>query len=384
MDEHTVQPKRAAKRHYSDDSIAQLIDGVVNADEESQIKAASALQASANWSSVEGVQPYLVHEHPHIRHIAIQRLDMMTDARAMHVLFQRLPVEPDSNLRGMILDALFRSPQPEMEPALAAIICSSEPAHVRARAVGLIGHIWERERIRPAPTARASVIDHLIYLLKDPDVEVRAASTFALGYSTDARLGDLADWRAVHPLINTLNDPDTLIRELAVRALRLLRAVQAASALVQRLPVEPDDMVRQGILEALGSTIKPIPPEVLPLLIDEIQKEVDVLNSAADKNARLHAITRIALIGPVAASIAVEPLITVLHDSDNWVRDRAAYALGMMRDARAVQPLIRLVQQHYFNALPGTRHVLAEEALWELARARVPGAREFLEGRGGP
>jgi HEAT repeat protein len=57
---------------------------------------------------------------------------------------------------------------------------------------------------------------------------------------------------------------------------------------------------------------------------------------------------------------AVEPLIAALSSTDKWLRTGAAWGLGKLRDVRAVEPLVQILQKIQntgFNLLPLWRSV---------------------------
>lgn len=111
-------------------------------------------------------------------------------------------------------------------------------------------------------------------------------------------LGRIGNERAVEPLIRALNHGNENVRECAAKVLWDIKDLRAIEPLIQALKLDP-------------------------------------YNWRVERNA----VDTLRKIGEPA----VEPLIRALKHKDVYVRENAAKALGMIRDERAVEPLIRVV-----------------------------------------
>ncbi len=230
--------------------------------------------------------------------------------------------------------------------------------------------------------ARSLGIESLIDTLRHPDSEVRQSSAIVLG--------ELGDKQAVEPLIQALNDSDREVRHTAAEALGKLGDRQAVEPPIQALkentwvwqtadPIwgEMDDEWGRS-WTATEALVKLGELALSPLL-----------NALADENkwVRFHAVGTLGKLGDARATLpliealkdsdfdvrrsaaralgelgnkAVEPLIQVLKDEDewvragdgyDWVRAGATFALGQLGDVRAIGPLIEALKdsQGYYR-----------------------------------
>ncbi len=208
---------------------------------------------------------------------------------------------------------------------------------------------------------------------------------WALREEAAALLGDFADPRAVHPLIEVLHDEDRAVREAATTALRKI-GVAGLPALTVALE-DPNANVQEAAISILkdfaqASTVEPM---------------IKCLTSA-NWVLRMHAAKA---LGRIADERAVRPLIPLLMDPvkavrvdttdalaqlgraaldcllaaldhDQWMlRLHACEALGKMGGEEAIEPLCRLmlndrdaaVRQDAAKALGGIGHSGALKAL---------------------
>jgi len=128
-----------------------------------------------------------------------------------------------------------------------------------------------------------------IAALKDQDWAIRGEAA--------GLLGTFKDPRAVVPLVSLLRDQDRSVREAAIDALRSIGA---------------------PAVDAVGTCLT--------------ERDLSVQESAS------------AILAAIADERVLAPLITALHSGDWIVRMHAAHALGRVRNADAVEPLIPLLQ----------------------------------------
>src|SRR6188474_1858333 len=154
-------------------------------------------------------------------------------------------------------------------------------------------------------------IDIQIDLLKDPDWVVRREAAITLG--------EMGDERCVEPLGHALRDGDWQVREVAIEGLGQIGS-PAVELLIKLLR---DWDVRKYAIAALG---KIRDERVLDPLMGQLRND-------EFKDDALNAIVEL-------GQPALPRLITALKDKDENVRKQAVLALGRIKEAEAIEPLI--------------------------------------------
>jgi HEAT repeat protein len=165
----------------------------------------------------------------------------------------------------------------------------------------------------------ADAVTEQLAALKDQDWAIRGEAA--------SLLGTFKDPRAVVPLVALLRDQDRSVREAAIEALRSIGApaVEAVGACL----AEPDLSVQESV-SAILATIAD--ERVLAPLITALR--------SGDWIVRMHAAKA---LGRVRNAVAVEPLIPLLQDKVKAVREEAAAALVAIGDA-AIPSLLKALQ----------------------------------------
>jgi HEAT repeat protein len=172
-------------------------------------------------------------------------------------------------------------------------------------------------------TALADDVDSNITALKDADPSVRIRAIDSLA--------EIADLRALNPLIEALNDEDSSVRMQAVRALGEINDSRAIDPLSYTSVKDADYYVREEAKKVLQwSTIG--------------GNRVDARSSGpiigaltdADPDVRIRAAEA---LGQIKNAAAVDPLIVALNDGNSDVRRYSSWALGEVNDSRAIDPL---------------------------------------------
>jgi HEAT repeat protein len=163
---------------------------------------------------------------------------------------------------------------------------------------------------------------------------------------------------AIPPLVLALRDPheDGAVKTAAAEALAKLRDPRAVPFLVREL-YEVDESASRPIAEALVRFGEVAVPELLGLLADE-----------AHPAGRVWAAR---ILGHVAATAAVEPLVALLHARNDLLRIAAAASLGQIQDRRALQPLVQATLR---DPAPQVR----AQAAGAVARIEAEGAVDVL------
>lgn len=177
--------------------------------------------------------------------------------------------------------------------------------------------------------------------LSDPQPGVQEAASTVLA--------SIADARVLAPLIESLKNPDWIVRMQAARA---LGRIKDRSSIQQLIPLLQDKV--KTVREETSSALAEIGEAALPALQDATKHE--------DWLVRLHAVEA---LGKTKSSYAVEPLLTLLfNDHDSAVREDVVRALGEIGDPQAVDYLFTIMKE------PGLR-TLAVEALGRIKDRRA-------------
>ncbi len=171
----------------------------------------------------------------------------------------------------------------------------------------------------------------LIATLQYPDDDVRWKAAIALG--------EIGNPDAVEPLIRLLSDEDRFVRSRAAHALSMI-GEPAIPSLMHALRMD-DPGVRWGAALALGKIKNPLAVE--PLILALADEQVMV---------RAEAAAALAAIG----TPALGPLLGFLKSAKGETRIEVMTALGELKNADAIEPLIQLLE----NADDGERQAIAD------------------------
>lgn len=218
-------------------------------------------------------------------------------------------------------------------------------------------------------------------LTRHQDAAVRAACAKVLGRLEAKAASDALMW--------ALNDRDVTVRREAAKALGVLQERRAVDPLATLLRKEPDAENRLIILQAFGvigdRQAGPILGETLIKDTDERVrcKAAEVINQMEDKRAWRQLIQALSdaspgvrmraaqALGTFKDKRAVDELIARLKDEHPDVRGAAAGALGWIDSSKAINPLIELLQDPH----AGVRATVADA----LGRLRSKRAVKHLE-----
>ncbi|MFH1097541.1 MAG: HEAT repeat domain-containing protein [Candidatus Desantisbacteria bacterium] len=161
-----------------------------------------------------------------------------------------------------------------------------------------------------------SIVTALIHALDDPKWRVKKNAILSLG-----KIGSVS---AIPALLKCLKDENWIIRCKAVYSLGEIGSSEVTDAIINIMNDE-DESVRQEAITALG---KIQAAKAIPLLIN-------ILTHSADEYIPLASLSLIKIGTP-----SVIPLLQILDNKNPQVRQQVAYALGEIRDRRAISPLI--------------------------------------------
>jgi len=253
----------------------------------------------------------------------------------------------DSAVVHVALDWLRRNPS-ERNLSLVAEALNSPSAAVRRKAFGII---------EATPSAR--VVPFALKGLEDEDENLRFRSVQLLAKfpaesaiapllhhchndSTriqDAAIGALtpllahADIRWNEDLLPLLSDANPRVRQLASKILRTQDPARVAQAFLhayQNTFGPPRDRALEGLRD-LG-------PQYIPAFLDR----------DTDPDHRIAALAS-AIAVTIRSPDAVPHCIRYLEGDDWWLRDRAAHALGELKDERGLAPLLKMLSDPESN-----------------------------------
>jgi HEAT repeat protein len=149
-------------------------------------------------------------------------------------------------------------------------------------------------------------------------------------------LGKIHDARAVEPLIDFIKGDDSYGRASAIEALGYIGDVRAVEPLI-KVFYQGSAAEREAAAKALGNlgahlkdaTIR---TRVVDFLVASIKENWDVGHGIMEA------------LGKIGDARAVEPLIALLQDKNEKIRSIAAETLGKIGDLRAVEPLLAALQ----------------------------------------
>ena len=188
---------------------------------------------------------------------------------------------------------------------------------IRRQANEAIGEVREPKKVEP-----------LIQALNDNDSIARQKAVKALEKNGDPK--------AIEALIQTLSDKDMGVRGLAVAALTSIGSNGAIEPLIQALGNE-DVNIR---ISAQQSLSKISGDEVVEALIESLNEKND--------NIRIGAVS---CLKGIADKKAFKPCLKALNDENPHVRNQAVHALAAIDGEKSVEPLIKVINsdKHFFN-----------------------------------
>ena len=274
-----------------------------------------------------------------VRSGAIAGLAILEDVRAVPPLLAALRREKNNGMRWWILKALTEFRDPEILTALLPL-CRDRDIAIRRIAVDAV-RSYNDPRVLPT----------MLAALKDRNADIREEAASGGPWADDARalkalvraLGDsdgrialnsadtlrkLAAPGAQPLLLAAVHSANPLQRLGAITALSAYRDPQVVAVLLALLE-EKNPILREEAIESLKMVIGVQDlPHLLPLL--------STLPSSADREHLVR------ILG-AAGGAAVAPLAELAQDESPDIRQAAAESLGLTGDARAVDPLLPLL-----------------------------------------
>ncbi len=318
-------------------AVEPLISALKDKDPEVRGAAVEALGELQASPAVELLISLLKDEDRNIRIEAIIALKNIKDPRAFEPLTSLLKREKNSFVRYMVLRALGELKDPRAVEPIISALKDKEPS-VRRAVARLLGELKDPRAVEP-----------LISALKDPYVREAAVEA----------LGKLKDRRAVEPIISLLKKQEEHIHEVAKAIerinIKLWRIEEGKEALPNSIPESESELVIREFVwvckaaaEALGELKDRRAVEPLISLLELLQKEkeyihYEVVKTLAKIDPKLYRISEVkrALRKPI--STFKNEFIKCADTEFMEVWYAVVWALGELKDPRAIKPLISLL-----------------------------------------
>lgn len=331
----------SALRHIGE--VKPLLEGLKS--DRSSIVHWSALTL-AEMGDERAYKPLVVllkNEDPIKRAAATKALGILGDARPIPLLIKMLK-DSDAKVRSNAAESLGEFEDKSAVLPLIDLLNKDKDDEAKALAALSLGYLGDKRAVPP-----------LLKQIKHPNVDVRDNVVIALG--------ELKDKRAFLPLVGRLKDEEGVIRMRAVRSIGKFKDKRAIPILVQALENDfettfggdTDDIAE--VFAEIGKTELLIPhlkntkrdvriavvdaldligdKKTLPVLIDVVNKDKDdwVRNSA------FNAITK--FNDPRTFPL----LLRLLNDKYEGIRRHASWAIGKLKDKRAIGPLTKILKE---------------------------------------
>jgi twitching motility protein PilT len=300
-----------------------------------------ALLAAAPYEEVEAaLLPYLVSRTEAVRRLAVDALASFVGPSFP----QKLPGllnHRDPAVVGTALDWLRRNPT-DRSLSLAAVALNSGSPGVRRKAYSIV---------EASPSAE--VLPFALKGLEDEDEDLRYRSVQLLArFPDESAIGPLlkhchldsrriqdaaiaalspllarADIRWNEDLIPLLSDANPRVRQLASRILKTQDPARVAEAFLHAYQ-DTYGPKRDRALEGL----RELGPQYIPAFLERDE----------DPDHRIAALAS-AVAVTIRSPEVVPHCIRYLQGDDWWLRDRAAHALGELRDERGLEPLLKML-----------------------------------------
>lgn len=243
--------------------------------------------------------------------------------RDIHDLVSLLREESNAGLRNAASETLERLGSKAVPILLEHL--SDKDSDLRKFIVDILGAIADR-----------TALPHLLDLLQDPDPNVAAASVEALGKMDDPSV--------IPRLMEAIDSSDLC---LTFTILDTLGRLQTLLPLEPLIPLLGNPLLRKAVYDCLGCTGD---ISVVPLLLEGLHERGRSIRDAAltalvrvhDRLPQDDRLKFLSEVQTLAGSSLVESLVTSIESVDGAMRNSLIRFLGMVRDSRALIPILRL------------------------------------------
>jgi HEAT repeat protein len=328
----------------------------------------------------------LDNKDPMARAFAASSLGLTGERKAVAALAKAIE-DADAVVRESAVMALGQLGLEAVDTLVAVLKKNKDPA-ARAGAADALAEM----ALRPAKPASEEAktppanllkdtpaLAALVLAMEDPSADVRTAAAGALA--------DMESAKAVEALVAHLKDPEPRVREAAASALGpsplgRRRSPDAAKGLAAALEDDSPWVRREAVqaLLALGDAAasplvaalkskKPMARSLAAWTLGQLKaaKAIDGLLPLLDDEGWKARAAAAQALGQVGDGRAATPLIKLLKDDDPLVRRAAAWALGRLGRPEAVRPLL--------EARDDYDHDVAAQVVKAVVPCNIPGAK---------
>lgn len=313
----------------------ELLTKIAKEDDLSPVRAVATelLGEMGTESTFDALTLIIKDNSPDVRIAAVKALGMVDEKRAGEVLFLAL-VDENENVSREALFALSKlGDKRAIDPLILQL--KNEDSIIRRNAIKALGWISDKR-----------AVDLIIETLNDKETKVRVSAIETLA-KIDAP-------RVIDTLILALKHEDTSVRWSAILALnesndeRVVIPLLRSSVLdfenrrlfpgsIGTLSISDYKIRNPKALETLGK----MEPSI------KVKKLIGALINTEDVLIRSRATDYLILLG----SEAIEPLINILDNPSEFVRDDVVRALGYIGDKKAAIPVSKLLSDTRWRAV---------------------------------
>ena len=357
--------------------VPRILEALRNADEDEIVALLlRVVNVAGGNESIPSILPFLDHDNPMIRRLAIETLGEIPDPGSIDYLLAKLDDHDIASQQAAVnsISALVTA-FPEIEGDVLGKIrkllqSPSVPIKLNSLSVyvNIQGEGYHDELLLASkdsdPTIRQKAIslmnrfgeerfaDQLVLSLADESTSVRLAAINAIVR--------LRPETGLEPLISSLDDHDLWIRTAAAQALGEYRHPASIEPLMQHLKNDPPP-VRIAVIEALGKSEDPRVKDILFECLEESDPEIQraamlalarvpgrdvfdrLVGALSSGDWRLRAAAAAAL-GNRGDRAALPSLHRALDDSDTYVQQSAVLALDKVADRSSFPFLFKALE----------------------------------------
>jgi twitching motility protein PilT len=297
------------RRFGYEEAFRALFPFLVTRNENVRRLSIEALAAHAGATFLDRLPELLGHTDPAVVHVALDWLRRNPSDRNLSLVAEALK-SPSAAVRRKAFAIIEGSASPRVVPfALKAL--DDEDETLRFRAVQLLTKFPDEAAI--GPLLRRCHLD---------STRIQEAAISAL-----TPLLAHADIRWNEDLIPLLSDANPRVRQLASRILRTQDPSRVAEAFLHSYQ-DTFGPKRDRALEGL----RELGPQYIPAFLEHDQDSDDRVAALAS-----------AVAVTIRSPDVVPHCVRYLEADDWWLRDRAAHALGELRDDRGFEPLLKML-----------------------------------------
>lgn len=298
--------------------VGPMIALLKDEDEDVRSDAADLLGEVGNSRAVVPLIAALEDDGLFVRQSAANSLGLIPDARAVEPLIKVLE-QSKSSKQSKINSAWALGKIGDVravEPLIAVLKQNDD--WLSSQAAYALGEIGDVRAIEP-----------LVAVLRD------LGSACVLARESANALGEIGDVQAEETLMAALESKNAYVRMEAAHALRKIGSTRALAAEIDTLIASLNDRDKKVRADVVGYLVKYEDVRVMDALADALNDPDDKVREKSEW-----------ALGEIRYTRAIGLLVEVLETCVDWeIRENVAKALVKIGDARAVEPLIKVLER---------------------------------------